>query len=160
MALNLSALRVEWNPANKKEVQEAKNIYLRARKESRKILSIDGKPVEHFTAHLDGFIVAEIDKSPDTLSIRIFDATGDRRLIWDNNDPLQIREAATLFKEYLGKGWRAYAVDSKGESTRRVYHFDADLMEVYFDETKTTKDILKDFCASFGINLQPKTFPG
>jgi hypothetical protein len=67
-----------------------------------------------------------------------------------------------LFEKYLVKGWKAYAVDSKGNKGRRVYAFDAAKEEFYFDDTKTLSEKVSAFSKAFGggLRMLPRTYPG
>jgi len=145
--VNNSAMIIEWDSDDFKQVEEAKAHYRNARKESRIITNIEGNVIEHFKPNLLGFIIKEKELKEDEFSVRVFDETGDRRLIWNAKDPKQITEAATLFNEYIAKGWRGYAVDDSGTSRRRIYKFDLEKQEILFEE-KPTSQVFTDFAKS------------
>ena len=48
------------------------------------------------------------------------DDWGDRRIMWDPNDPEQVKDAEQRFNEARGRGWAAYAVDAKGRSSGQL----------------------------------------
>lgn len=161
--LNASDIKVEWNRNNLKEVEEAKTLYRKARAENREIVDLVGAPITAFRAYLESFLIKEISLRADQFSMRILDETGDRRLIWNATDPAQVKDAATLFNEYIQKGWKAYMVDDSGKQGRRVYGFDADNQELLFDE-KSNREKLAAFVAKESsmrkMTLLPKTRPG
>jgi len=179
--MNNSALRIEWDDNDKRQVEEAKTHYRNARKENRLITSLDGEPIAHFKPTLLGFIVKETELKEDEFSVRVFDETGDRRLIWNMKNPDQVKEAAKLFDEYIKKGWRGYTVDDTGRTRLRIHKFDIDTQEVLFEEkspteimadfTKAVKSEVKqavmktekiaNFVKSFkNTKLVPRTYPG
>ena len=140
--MNNSAMVVEWDDMSLKEIEESKKIYQTARKEGRKILDIEtGKEISSFKAYLKGFKIGEKELENLQFSSRIFDDSGDRRLIWDATCPDQVKEASGLFKQYLDKGWRAYVIAEDGRKGKRVYGFDHEDLEIFFDET-SAKDKL------------------
>ena len=48
-SLNNSSMRMEWDATNKRQVEEAKVLYIRARAANRAIEDLSGKPVLHFS---------------------------------------------------------------------------------------------------------------
>lgn len=179
--MNNSAMIVEWDDSDRREVENAKEQYCTARNENRTITDMDGSIISHFKPSLCGFIIGPTELKATEFAVRVFDETGDRRLIWDMSDPDQSREAAKLFNEYLDKGWRAYTVDESGESRRRIHKFDIDNQEVLFEEKpiseifsgfvgavkKEVKDVvlkaekIASFTRAFkNTKLVPRTYPG
>jgi hypothetical protein len=172
---------IEWDDTDKREVENAKEHYRNARSAGRIITDLDGNIITHFRPSLCGFIIKEKELKENEFAVRVLDETGDRRLIWDAADPFQIREAATLFKDYIKRGWRAYAVDDSGKSRRRIHDFDLEKQEILFEE-KSIQDIstnfaksvnkeiknpvlkseaISSFMAAFKNNkLVPRTYPG
>lgn len=146
--MNNSAMRIEWDGNDRKQVEEAKTHYRNARKEGRKITDIGGNNIDNFRPSLLGFIIEETELSENEFAVRVFDETGDRRLIWNLADPDQVKEAANLFKEYIAKGWRAYATDNlTGKIRRRIYEFNPERQEIFFHD-KSVEQITKDFIAA------------
>lgn len=166
MELMSDRMRVEWDTNNAKQTEQYKKFYQKARNAGRKILCPnDGKSaLGSFREVLQrgGFVVGPPELTEGQFFMRLYNQTGDTRLIWDSGRPNEVQEAAKLFAEYLEKGWRAFAIDTKGNKTsRRIYGFDPKLEEVYFDDKKTVKERLRDFVTSFKeIQMTPKSTPG
>lgn len=160
-ALHNSQLRVEFDPRKRKQVDEAKQRYIQARREGRAILRAnDGVPVNSFADVGDGFIIAEAEVGEGCLAMHFIDDSGDQRIIWDLRDKKQVAEAAKKFNEYVAKGWKPYAIDRKGKRGRRIFGFDAHEEEVIFED-KTTKEKLVDFVKKFAeVKVLPRTYPG
>jgi len=145
--LNNSALRIEWDDNDKRQIEEAKTHYRKARSEGRLIVDLEDKAIETFKPNLLAFIIKQKELNEDEFACRIFDETGDRRVIWDMLDPKQVKEAANLFNTYLDKGWRAYTVDDSGLTRRRIHKFDLENEEVVFEEKPITQ-IISDFVSA------------
>ena len=180
--MNNSALLIEWDENNKKEIEEAKLQYQKARSLGRVVTDVDGNIIQFFNPNLCGIKIQETELSEHQFSMRILDETGDRRLIWDAMDTQQLDEAEKLFQVYKDRGWRAYAVDVTGKKKRKIYTFDAKQQEVFFEErsisniltdfgSKITNDVKKpkkimkealaDFVKAFNkIEVLPRTYPG
>lgn len=161
MQMHNGEIRVAWNPDVFKEVNEAKKVYLQARKESRDIKDDAGNCLDLFNPSAGVFVVSEKRMLSHEFAMRIFDETGDRRLIWDSRDQDQVKECAKLFNDYLKKGWKPYAINSKGEKGRRIYGFDADTQEIIFDDSKNVREKLASFVEKFReVKVVPRTYPG
>ena len=145
--MNNSAMIIEWDDNDKRQIEEAKEHYRKARSEGRVITDIDHNVIQHFRPSLSGIIIKEKELKENEFAVRVFDETGDRRLIWDMLDPDQIKEAANLFNEYIGKGWRAYTVDDSGKSRRRIHKFDIEKQEILFED-KAVSDIFNGFVSA------------
>jgi hypothetical protein len=161
--LNQSSIRIEFDPRSLPIIDEAKKKYIEARRQGRKITDLEGNPIAIFKPMLGGFIIGEKELTDDQFSFRIYDETGDRRLIWNASNPFEVEEAAKKFEAYLTKGWKAYLIDREGNKGRRIIRFSAKDEEIVFDEKGVeTKHRLKDFIKSFGgkVQLLPRTFPG
>lgn len=162
--LNNNAMRIEWDVASKKEVEGAKAYYRMARQEGRQVEDLDGNVVVAFKPALQGIVIKATELMPTQFAMRIHDKTGDRRLIWDASDPKQINEAAKIFNEYLGKGWKAYVIGDDGKHGQRIYGFDAESQELFFDEQKVSlKQKLSKFVETFKvkeIKVLPRTYAG
>jgi hypothetical protein len=182
--MNSNAMRIEWDESSLKEIEEAKDLYRKAKSEGRLIETLDGQPVESFRPWLKGIVIREVQLQPTEFAVRILDETGDRRLIWNAADPEQVKEASDIFKKYLEKGWKAYMIDHSGKRGRRIYGFDSETQEVFFDEKSALEKLtsfatkikseapakkteksnsakLADFVKTFkNVALLPKTYPG
>lgn len=158
--LHPAPLRVEWDSSNRKEVEERKKIYQQARKENRKITTLDGESVTCFKPGLEGLLIHSPELKDSQFRMIVLDETGDRRFMWDSMDPHEVLEAAQIFEKYIKKGWIAYAVDKKGNKGQRIYKFNARHEEVFFDEEGLNIK-LKNFVKKFKeIKMLPKTRPG
>ena len=176
-------LRVEWDDADKKQIEDVKKIYQYARQKNRTITDINGNVLDAFHPSLKGFIIKQVELKDSEFAVRVLDETGDRRLIWDSDDPQQVAEAIKLFDDYLSRGWRAYSVNHDGTKRRRILGFNQDTLEVLFiektneeiiknfseqmqkenseDLTKTKSETIKKFVASYrDSKLVPRTYPG
>lgn len=182
--MNASAMRIEWDSTCKKEIEEAKTLYRQAKLAGREVVDLEGRAIESFRSYFKGMIIKEIALLPTEFAMRIFDETGDRRLIWNATDPAQVKDAATLFDEYVKKGWKAYAIRDDGSRGRRIREFDAVKQELVVDDEstndklkafsdkvkaevkdapppKTMRQGLNDFVKSFKqIKMLPRTYPG
>jgi len=161
--LNNSSLRIEWDELNKKQEEEAKSWFIKAKLANRKILDLDKrKVIINFSDALKecGFIIAETALKKEQFAFRIHDDSGDRRLIWDSEDRKDVKEAEEIFKKHIEAGGRAYATDVNGEKKFRIYGFDVDLEEIIVDE-KNTREKLNEFVKKVKeIKLTPKTYKG
>lgn len=58
---------------------------------------------------------------------------GDRRIVWDRRNEIQLADAKKLFDELVEQGLVPYKVDSKGKATTKVMdQFDPEAEEVIF----------------------------
>lgn len=177
-------LEVSFDLKNRKEIEHAKSLYQQAKRMKRHIV-VEGKDVESFRECTGGQFTIEASGHRDLgqCSLHIFDATGDRRIMWRPDRPDEVKDAAKLFQEYIKKGWKAYAIHRIDPHQRgvRVYGFDPELDEVVFDD-RTLMEKLKNFDKLLGtkdtdkqtitqklkkfverfdeVKLLPKTYPG
>lgn len=154
-------LQISWNPQNRREIDEAKTKYIKAKKAGLLVVDPDsGSKISRFDPELGCIRILAQELGENEFSFRVFDDSGDRRLIWNSKDPKQIQDAANLFDEYIKKGWKAYAVDLSGNRGRRIFGFNPTTEEVYFDD-KLTSEKLKEFIKSWSqFSLLPRTYPG
>ena len=181
-------VEVSFSPGNRQEIEDAKSTYRRAREQGRRMLSGEVEVKSFRDVIHRGYFMIEAERAEDLTSFafHIFDESGDRRPMWRADRPDEVQAAALLFKEYIDKGWKAYAVSRLDPQARglRVYEFDPLLEEVIFDD-RTTLEKLKGFPEKLGIKdqvtqgkeriranlkkfaeqldeikLLPKTFPG
>jgi hypothetical protein len=129
-ALHAATINVDWDIENFKQIDEAKKIYLQARKEDRKVLDMDGNVVDRFHPSMGTLIIKEIEVKDGEFSMRIFDNTGDRRIVWNSKDPDQIKEAKATFDEYVEKGWKPYAISRNGNKGHRIHEFNPEREEI------------------------------
>lgn len=163
--LNLAEQIVEWDPDNKRQIEDSKKIYQQARREGREIRDLEDNIVEFFHPDMEGFKILGKALKDGEFSFRILNEKGDETIVWDSRNPDQIAEAAKTFKDYIAKGWTAYAVSADGTMKRKVTHFNHELLEVTFEEPgkegTSWKDKLSNFVKGFSqVQLQPATYKG
>jgi len=158
--MNFAPMLLEWDSSKLREVEDAKVIYRQAKAEGRRIEDLIGNPVEFFKPSLHGIRILAKELKDSQFRMRILNEKGDETLIWDSLDSAEVKESAKIFKEYLDKGWRAFAISSDGKIKKRLHSFDAELEEVVFEENKY-REKLNNFVKKFTeIKLLPRTFPG
>ena len=160
-------MELSWDDNKPREVEDAKRVYQHAKANGQRITLVSGEPVEVFKPSYLGLLIYPKDLRPGQLFLQVLDETGDRHLVWDSNDPDEVKEAAKLFKEYTDRGWRAYAVSDGGKRRRRIRAFHPSLEELEVDDSDAgsvgdrIKVTLQDFARSFSkVELLPKTTPG
>jgi hypothetical protein len=159
--LHQAQIEVTFDPNHLKQVDEAKRKYIAARNENRIIKDFEGNRLSRFSAVLGGFVIAEQDLHPEQFAFRIFDDTGDRRIIWNASSPAEIREAKKEFDKYVSKGWKPYAINRDGSRGKRIYGFDAESQEIILDEKGGIREKLKGFAEKFKeVKMMPRTYPG
>ena len=153
---------IDWEQDNRKVVEKAKLKYQQARRDKRSIFFTDTeKKVICFKPEHESYLVRKSALSDSQFEMRIFDETGDRLLVWDSKDALEVQDAVKMFNSYLDKGWRAYAIGDSGKKTKRIYSFNAETEEIHFDEKKSVIEKLSNFVNSFKeIQMTPQTRPG
>lgn len=162
--MNNAPLIVSWDENKPKEVEEAKKLYQKARKELREIVDLEGRVLEYFSPLLGGFEIKGKQLSSTQFSMRILNETGDETIIWDASQEKEVREAAKLFSSYLERGWEAFAISEDGSRKRRIKRFNAELQEITFTDVTSEKEFkstLSKFVDKFKqIQMLPKTRPG
>jgi len=120
--------RIVWDSKNKKEVEEAKKIMLDFKRKGHLILRATGEKVEYFRPYFEELIIKaeKIQKNV----MKILCESGDDRIVWDKEDGYEAKEAKAKFEELMGKGYKAYSVDSKGQKNRCIKEFDIDAEEI------------------------------
>lgn len=78
--------------------------------------------------------------------LRVLTDNGDDRIVWDRTNPSQVRDAFKKFREFMGKGYRAYATTAGSKKGHRIDEFDPGLEEILLSEKEVT--------------LVPPTVPG
>jgi hypothetical protein len=120
--------RVVWDSSKLRQIDEAKKTIMDYRRAGYIILKGDGNPMERFHPSLQE-VVIKAQKTTKRL-LKILDVTGDTRITWDKENGKEAKEAKAKFEELLGKGWKAYSVDSKGNKNRKIEEFDVDAQEI------------------------------
>jgi len=54
----------------------------------------------------------------------VLDESGDTRMQWDKNDPVQVAKAEARFNELKAKGYLGYSVNKKGDMGEVLSAFD------------------------------------
>lgn len=121
--------RIAWDTARMREIEEAKQEYLKYRREGHAILKSDGTAMERFAA-MAGEMLVKAEQTEGKNVLKILCETGDERITWDKENGRQAKEAKHKFEDYLAKGWKAYSVDSKGNKNRKITEFDVDAQEI------------------------------
>lgn len=159
--LNNSALRVEWDSDNFKEVEESKKMYQQARKEGRRITDNGGSNILYFKPDMECIVIEEVALKAAQFAFQIFNEHGDERLIWDSTDASEVKEAAERFNKHIEGGGRAYAVSRDGSTRQRMFSFSAMKEEILLGEKKDIRMSFKKFVESFReVRMLAKTTPG
>jgi len=153
---------IDWDADNRKEIEKAKLKYQQARRVQREIVFTESlKPVPCFNPSHESYLVRRKAITNTQFYLRAYDETGDQLVVWDSKDPSEVQDAFKLYQKCMDRGWRAYAKGNNGKTTRRIFSFDSELEEIYFDEKKTIKEKLSEFVKTFReVNLTPATRPG
>lgn len=157
--LEQNDMYIGFDPDNKKEVEDAKQWYQLGRAHGR-VIKVEDNAVASFREVLaaGGFVIGGRALGEGSFALRIHDDSGDRRLVFDSANVDEVAEAATLFEEYLTKGWRAYLVDKAGKKYRRIHRFDPHAEELLIEDQKIGVK-LRSFADSFKeVLMQPKTY--
>lgn len=120
--------RIVWNANNKKEVEEAKALFVAYKRKGYNILSSSGEKVENFRPYYEEVIVKSQKIGGHTL--KILNEMGDERIVWDREDGHQAKSAKKKFEELIKKNYKAYSVDNSGKKNRRIHEFDVDAEEI------------------------------
>lgn len=69
-------------------------------------------------------------KRPGLSVMRVLTDNGDDRLTWDRSKPTEIKDAIKKFKDFLSKGYKAFAVMANGQKGHRLDDFDPLMEEI------------------------------
>lgn len=69
-------------------------------------------------------------RNPNEGVFRVLSENGDDRIVWDRTKPSQVREAFDKFKDFLKRGYTAYASLISGKKGHKLDDFDPGLEEV------------------------------
>jgi hypothetical protein len=122
--------RVVWDAARKKEIEEAKQEYLRYKRMGLEIMDPDGTLLVRFKATRGEFRVIATSTPTGMRVMKILSDKGDERLTWSMYDRKKVQSAEEKFKDLLSKGYKAYSVTDSGKKKVRVTEFDMDAQEV------------------------------
>jgi len=56
--------------------------------------------------------------------LRVMDGTGDTKLIWEEDNEVEVDAARELFNKLRGKGYNAYAVKENGKKGELINKFE------------------------------------
>lgn len=139
--------RVLWDPLQATEAEEA-----RAKIDA---LVQRGFEVKQLNSGEGEALLEPKPLSKERLLLRIMDETGDRRIVWDRNEPRQIEEVKLEFERCLAQGYKAYVCRMDGSRGRQMDSFDS-LMEELIISGEMEGSIAR---RAHGL-LVPKAVPG
>ena len=120
--------RIVWDSSHLKQVDEAKAIIMKFKREGYKILKADGSVMERFNPRLEEVVITAQKVVENVL--KILNEKGDERIVWKKEDGRAAKQAKKKFEEFLKKNYMAYSVDSRGRKNRRIHEFDVDAEEI------------------------------
>jgi hypothetical protein len=120
--------RVVWDSCKLRQIDEAKKVIMDYKRAGYIIVKSDGSAMERFHPSLQE-VVIKAQKTTKRL-LKILDVTGDTRITWDKENGKEAKEAKAKFEELLGKGWKAYSIDAKGNKNHKIEEFDVDAQEI------------------------------
>jgi len=127
---------IVWDPANLKEVDEAKAVLRSWKKLGYRIELEDGSEMGFFRPYYGEAVVkAGIPKARYTM--RILDETGDTVITWDKENGAEALEAKRKLYTHIKKGGTAYTVRKDGTRKRMITEFDVDSEELILEEVTT-----------------------
>ena len=121
-------LRLVWDSKSLKEIDQAKQEYLKYKKKGYIITQENGATVERFNPNLEAIIV--LAKKTSKHILKILTPKGDERVVWDKDNGPEAKQAKAKFNELLDKGYTAYSVDREGKKNRKIIEFDIDAEEI------------------------------
>lgn len=69
-------------------------------------------------------------KNPNCSLLRILNENGDDRIVWDQTNAKEVRDAAKEFNRYIKNGYSAYTCQSDGSRGHRIDQFDPFASEI------------------------------
>lgn len=120
--------RIVWDRCKIKEVEEAKKLIVKYRREGYPILKTDGTLLERFNPSVEEVIVKA--KKVAKRVMKILSEKGDERLVWDMDKGAEAKQAKKKFVDLIKKGYKAYSVDHRGKKNRRIDEFDVEAEEI------------------------------
>jgi len=119
-----------WDSQNKWQVEEAKRWFTSYKRKGVPIQDEHGMPVEFFRPHYEELVAMVEPVHEGNRVLKILSEKGDERVVWNKNDGQQAKEAKQKFLDLIGKGYKAYSVDTKGRKNRRIEEFDVEAEEI------------------------------
>jgi hypothetical protein len=112
---------ITWDPSCPKQTEESERRYA--------ALAAQGYRLRR--PHPAGEMTLDPPpRGPDIGVFRVLSPAGDERYTWDRTNPDEVRDAFAKFKDYLGRGYTAYAATSAGKKGHKITEFDPALGEV------------------------------
>lgn len=124
--------RIVWDSTNKKEVEEAKQTFLRMKRLGHLFVrELDDEtrvPVQYFRPAFEEIIcLAQITARH---AMMILCDKGDERIVWDRDNYQEAKEAKARFMECVKKGYTMYSVDEHEKKHKQITEFDVDAERV------------------------------
>jgi len=119
---------IVWDAGNKKQVEEAKIQILQFKRLGYEILLANGKPMVWFRPYYEQVLVKARRVCKNVM--KILNANGDDRIVWDRDNGFEAMEAKKKFEDLLRKGYKAYSVGPDGKKGRRIKEFDVDAEDI------------------------------
>jgi len=153
--------RIEWDSYNRKEIENAKEIYRKARKENRLITKLDDSVVDNFNPEDSIYLIKDVELKENEIRAIILDDSGDKRFTWDSSSKKETKNAMDIFNKHLKtEGSRAYAISADGKNKRRILSFDPDAEEIVFED-KPLRESLNNFIKTFKkVSVSAGSRPG
>jgi len=120
---------VVWNASRLKEIDEAKATIVPFLKKGYKVLNKGGEAITKFHPSLEEVLIKATSTEGKSV-LKILCDLGDDRLCWSKENGREAKEAKLKFMEFLGKGFKAYSVDSLGKKKQKIEEFDVDAEEI------------------------------
>lgn len=122
--------RILWDKCRLKEIEEAKKQYREYKRQGYSITLPDKTtPIDKFNSTLEEIVV--LAKRIITKHVmKVLNAKGDDRIVWDKDNGPEAKQAKRKFNELIGKGYKAYSLDRKGKKNKRITEFDIDAEEI------------------------------
>ena len=122
--------RIVWDKCRLKEIDQAKKMYLKFKRQGYKITQEDKITiVKKFNPALEAIVIL-VKKITAQHQMKILTPNGDDRLVWDKEKGREAKEAKNRFNELIDKGYKAYSVKQDGDKNRRITEFDVDAEEL------------------------------
>ena len=120
--------RIVWDSKSLKQIDEAKATIMKYKRKGYEILLENGKLMEKWSPTYEAVVI----KAQKVLkrTMKILSQSGDDRIVWDNEDGREAKEAKKKFMELLEKGYKAYSVDVSGNKNKRIKEFDVEAEEI------------------------------
>jgi len=120
---------IVWDPCLLKQVEEAKQLFLKYKKMGHTLTKEDGTPMERFDPSV-GQVTVLSEKANGQRVMKILSEKGDDRITWDKDNLANIKKAKDEFEKLLEKGYQAFSVGRNGQKNVQITEFDVDAEEI------------------------------